>query len=156
MENKNYEEIIESINNNFLNNLEDFQKYYVYYQKNPENTEFQNQYNQAQFELSNLSSELLKITKNIYTDINDLDVKLHEVSQEINSKKDENEQMIVLTKNLKNTENGSAILINDSKDVYNKQYYDNFKMLGSCVIVSGLLVFLFLGSSTPSALKTNS
>ena len=45
---------------------------------------------------------------------------------------------IILT-NLQNTQNGSEILIDDSKTKYNEQYYKNIQIIVGIFIVSGLL-----------------
>ena len=48
-----------------------------------------------------------------------------------------------LLSNLENTQNGSEILIDDSKDSYNIQYYYNWEIFIGVVILSSMLVKLF-------------
>jgi hypothetical protein len=45
--------------------------------------------------------------------------------------------------NLQNTKNGSAILIDDSKEEYNKQYYANWEIIIGIFVVSGILATQF-------------
>jgi hypothetical protein len=147
MENINFDESINSLKTHFFSVLEDFKKYYVYYHKNPEVNEFQNNYDNSKIQLQNISSDLLKITKNIYTHIKQLDEQMQDVSTQIKSKKDYNQELLSITQNLKNTENGSKILIDDSKNDYNIQYYYNLEILVGIFILTGLLVKTFKSSS---------
>jgi hypothetical protein len=52
--------------------------------------------------------------------------------------------LLYATQNLKNTESGSKILIDDSKNDYNIQYYRNLEMIIGILILSGLLVKTFV------------
>jgi hypothetical protein len=51
--------------------------------------------------------------------------------------------MTKLFTNLQNTKNGSDILIDDSKEEYNKQYYANWEMILGIFIASGILATQF-------------
>jgi len=140
----NFDENINSLKSQFFSVLEDFKKYYVYYNKNPEVDEFQTNYENAKNQLKTISSDLFKITKNIYKHINQLDTYMHDVSKQIKTKKKSNEELLYATQNLKNTESGSKILIDDSKNDYNIQYYRNLEMIIGILILSGLLVKTFV------------
>ena len=52
--------------------------------------------------------------------------------------------------NLENTQTGSEILIDNSKDIYNAQYYYNWEIFFGILFVSGLLVKLNKSSPIPS------
>ena len=45
--------------------------------------------------------------------------------------------------NLQNTKNGSTILIEESKEEYNNQYYANWEMILGIFVVSGILATQF-------------
>ena len=53
-----FDEKIKSINSQFVNALDDFKKYYVYYNKNPEVNEFQNYYSNSKGQLQTMSKNL--------------------------------------------------------------------------------------------------
>jgi hypothetical protein len=44
---------------------------------------------------------------------------------------------------VQNTKNGTEILISDSKEEYNKQYYYNYELIGGIIIIGLLLTSMF-------------
>ena len=141
---------INALNNQFLSVMEDYKKYYVYYNKNPEVDEFQSYYANSKGQLQTLSRELFMTTNNIDKNIEDLDLKMSAISLQLNDEKKMNKEMEDLLKNLQNTHNGSEILIDDSKEEYNIQYARNLEIFIGILLVSGLLVKLFKQKIIPS------
>jgi len=62
---KQFEEKINNIKNQFFSALDDFKKYYVYYNKNPEVNEFQNYYVNSKGQLQTMSRDLFMTSNNI-------------------------------------------------------------------------------------------
>lgn len=139
MTTNNYDEQIDAIQSKFNSNLDDFKKYYVYYNKNPEVNEFQTNYENSKSYITQLSNELFTLTKKIYDDIDYLESKMVLVSDKLKSEKKDINKMSSLLHNLSNTENGSAILIDDSKEEYNKQYYKNIELFAGICMIGFLL-----------------
>jgi hypothetical protein len=52
-------------------------------------------------------------------------------------------KLTTLFENLKNTQNGSEMLINDSKEQYNKAYAETWQMVFGIIFVSLFLVKVF-------------
>lgn len=138
-----FKEKINSINSQFFSALDDFKKYYVYYNKNPEVNEFQNYYSSSKGQLQSLSGNLFLTTNNIDKSIDDLDNSMSEIAIDLEKEKELNKKMSDILNNLQNTKNGSQILIDDSKTEYNIQYYENIELLVGIFIVGGLLATLF-------------
>ena len=136
-------EKIHSIKTQFFSALDDFKKYYVYYNKNPEVTEFQNYYANSKGQLQTMSRELFLTTNDIDRHIEILDEEMKHVAVKLEEEKKINEEMTRLFTNLQNTKNGSDILIDDSKEEYNKQYYANWEMIIGIFVVSGILATQF-------------
>jgi hypothetical protein len=136
-------EKINSIKTQFFSALDDFKKYYVYYNKNPEVTEFQNYFENSKGQLQTMSKDLFLTTNNIDNHIEILDEEMKHVAVKLEEEKKLNDKMTKLFKNLQNTKNGSDILIDDSKDEYNKQYYANWEMIIGIFVVSGILATQF-------------
>jgi len=65
------------------------------------------------------------------------------VSLKLEVEKKLNIELEKIMNNLKNTHNGSEILIDDSKNEYNLQYYYNIEIFLGILIISGLLGTLF-------------
>ena len=144
---KQFEEKIDTIKTQFFSALDDFKKYYVYYNKNPEVDEFQNYYLNSKSQLQNMSRDLFLATNSIDKNIEQLDTQMAGVSVKLEAEKKLNGELMKILSNLENTQTGSEILIDNSKDIYNAQYYNNWEIFVGILIVSGLLVKLFKPSS---------
>jgi hypothetical protein len=144
---KQFNEKINSIKSQFFSALDDFKKYYVYYNKNPEVNEFQNYYVNSKSQLQGMSRDLFLTTNNIDKNIETLDQKMAVISAQLDDEKKLNKEMMELIASLENTQNGSEILIDDSKTKYNDQYWRNWEIFIGICIVSILLSKLFKNNS---------
>ena len=70
---KSFNEKITNINSQFFSALDDFKKYYVYFNKNPEVNEFQNFYENSKGQLQTISKNLFVVTNAIDSSIEKLD-----------------------------------------------------------------------------------
>lgn len=138
---------LKDIKNQFASALKDFQKYYVYYHKNPEVSEFQNFYSNAQ-------SQLQQLTKQVGTIEMDAQRKLQLLSQimskremEIHSEKKKSNRYRYKLSQLENAKNGANMLINDTEQLYLQQYYRNIEMLVGLVLVASLIVKKFINGT---------
>ena len=139
-----FDEKINNIEKQFFSALDDFKKYYVYYNKNPEVNEFQNYYVNSKSQLQTMSKDLFLTTNNIDKNIENLDNEMLHISIQLENEKKLNKEMSELINNLQNTQNGSEILIDDSKTKYNIQYYKNVEIFIGILILSGLLTKLVI------------
>ena len=135
-----YDEKIQTIKKRFFSALDDFKKYYVYYNKNPEVNEFQNYYTNSKGQLQSLNKDLFLTTNNIENSIEVLDSKMKLIALKLEDEKKLNGELLKKIDGLKNTHMGSEILIYNSKEEYNSQYYSNLAMFMGISIVIGLLV----------------
>jgi hypothetical protein len=140
---KQFDEQINDIKTRFFSALDDYKKYYVYYNKNPEVDEFQSYYVNSKGQLQSMSKDLFMTTNNIDKHIDMLDDEMTEISVKLINEKKLNKELEGILKNVKNTQNGSEILIDDSKREYNMQYYKNVEIFIGILIVGGLLGTLF-------------
>jgi len=134
-----FNEKINNINEQFFSALDDFKKYYVYYNKNPEVTEFQNYYANSKGQLQSLSKELVTTTNNINKSIESLDTEMSSNAIQLEREKKRNKELTKLVFNLENTQNGSEILIDDTKVNYNIQYYKNWELIAG-ILVTGIML----------------
>jgi hypothetical protein len=144
---KQFDEKINGIKTQFFSALDDFKKYYVYYNKNPEVNEFQNYYVNSKTQLQTMSKDLFLTTNNIDKNIEILDKKMSAISLKMADEKKLNDKLMLLLKNLQNTKDGSSILIDDSKEAYNIQYYYNVEIIIGILIVGVILAKLFRPAS---------
>lgn len=141
---KHFNEQINNIKSQFFSALDDFKKYYVYYNKNPEVNEFQNYYANSKSQLQTMGKDLFLTTNNIDKNIEFLDNEMSDISIKLEKQKKLHTEMSELINNLQNTQNGSEILIDDSKTKYNLQYYKNVELFIGILMVSGLLTKFFI------------
>lgn len=134
-----FNEKINNINAQFFSALDDFKKYYVYYNKNPEVTEFQNYYANSKGQLQSLSKELVTTSNNINKSIESLDAEMSSNAIQLEREKKTNKELTKLVFNLENTQNGSEILIDDTKVNYNIQYYKNWELIAG-ILVTGIML----------------
>lgn len=140
---KQINEKINAIKSQFFSALDDFKKYYVFFNKNPEVNEFQNYYATSRGQLQTMSRELYLTSNNIDKNIEELDKKVSTISVKLEEEEELYKKLTKMLANLDNTRNGSEILINDSKRIYNLQYYKNVEIFFGIIIVIGLLSKLF-------------
>ena len=138
-ESKRFNEKINSIRSQFFSALDDFKKYYVYFNKNPEVDEFQNYYSNSKAQLQTMSQDLSLTTATINQTIKKLYEDISIISEKLENEKELNKELMELVANLDNTHSGSKILIDDSKRLYNKQYYKNIELVFGMIIIIMLL-----------------
>ena len=97
-----------------------------------------------------MSRDLFLATNSIDKNIEQLDTQMAGVSVKLEAEKKLNGELMKILSNLENTQTGSEILIDNSKDIYNAQYYYNWEIFFGILIVSVLLVKLNKSSPIPS------
>ena len=138
-----FDENINNIKNTFFSVLDDYKKYYVYYNKNPEVEEFYNNYTLSVSQLIDANKSIIKQTENINASIESLGNEMADMSRELEKEKVKNTSMSKTLTNLQNTQDGSETLINDSKMMYNYQYLKNIQLFVG-ILIQGLILRLFM------------
>ena len=137
---KQFEEKINSINSSFLSALDDFKKYYVYYQKNPEVDAYSDNFLNSKNQLQQLSSNMFTTTNNIETNINKLDTNMSNISVKLTKEKMKNAKLEKMLSSIEGTGKGADILISDSKIEYNLIYFKNVELFIGIIFILALLV----------------
>jgi hypothetical protein len=144
-----FDEKINTIKQQFFSALDDFQKYYVYFNKNPEVNEFQNYYASSKGQLQHMSRDIFLTTNEIDKIIEELNTEMSEVSIKLENEKTLNAELTGKLQNLEKTQNGSEIMLDDSKTAYNIQYYKNWEMFIGVIGVTGLILKIYKAPSMP-------
>jgi hypothetical protein len=148
-----FDEKIKNIKNSFFSALDDFKKYYVYYNKNPEVDEYQNFFATSKGQLQGLNSEIFLVTNNIQKNIKNLDEEMKIISNKLKDEKDLNEELLKLINKIQTTEDGSATMIHDAKEEYNIQYYKNWELFIGILVLTGISVKLLKAPITSNLSK---
>jgi hypothetical protein len=142
-------EKINGLKTQFFSALDDYKKYYVYYNKNPEVDEFQNYYANSKSQLQTMSRNVVLQTNEIDNDIETLDAEMDVISEKLEREKKLNIKLTRLLNNLQNTQNGSEILIDDAKELYNTQYRYNWELFIGILMISGVIFKLMKPPISP-------
>lgn len=154
--NNQFDDKINSIKSQFFSALDDFKKYYVYYNKNPEVNEFQNYYSNSKGQLQTLSRDIFVTTNDIDKQIEILEAAIKTMMELLKEEKALNDDLTKQLKDVENTHVSSEVLIDESKDTYNIQYYNNMNLIIGVVIVCILLIVIFRSNAASSSAPSNS
>ena len=150
-----FDEKIKNIKNSFFSALEDFQKYYVFYNKNPEVDEYQNFFANSKGQLQGLNSDMFLVTNNIQKKITDLDAEMRVISNKLKAEKELNGELLTLINKIQTTQDGSAIMIDDAKNEYNILYYKNWELFIGILIFTGISIKMLVRPSISSSTPTS-
>jgi ElaB/YqjD/DUF883 family membrane-anchored ribosome-binding protein len=137
---KIYQEQINNKANSFLSALDDFKKYYVYYNKNPEVQEYNKNFTDSKEQLQTLSSDVFEITNTIQRKIEEKNRAMSGIEMKLQRQKVLSQEQEKAVNNLKSVQAGSSVMIDDSKTDYIFNYYKNIEIFIGILILLGLLV----------------
>ena len=119
--------------------LEEFKKYYVFASKNPDVEEYQQHYLNSKSNLQQINKEVFTMSNDIEKNIEQLNVIVMKLNAKLSSEKELDGELINLANKIYNTRNGAEIMLDDSKELYNKQYYYNLEIFIGILLLLGLL-----------------
>jgi len=130
--------------------LEDFKKYYVFYNKNPEYQDYQTNFQNIKGNLNNINGQLFSLLNSIESNTDNLNKKLFSLNQLINKEKEINSKLkkklgIVVNKNEVAFE-----LISDYKNIYNSEYLRNWALCIATIIVGFTIKIIYKKPQTIS------
>ena len=123
--------------------LDDFVKYYIFYNKNPEYNEYQQIFENIKGNLQKINSELFMTTNNIEKGVENINDKLQKIDKLIAKEKIKNQKLKRKLGIVEKKYNGSDELISDYKEIYNLDYLKNFALFYGVVLMGGVLVSKF-------------
>jgi hypothetical protein len=142
-ETNKFDEKIKSLRKGFFSALDDFKKYYVFYNKNPEVDEYQNFFANSKGQLQNYNSDIFLLTNQIKLKIKNLNDEMRVVGKKLKSEKEVNTELLKLINKIQATQDGSATMIDDAKDEYNIQYYKNWELIFLAFVFFSISINLF-------------
>jgi hypothetical protein len=123
--------------------LDDFKKYYVFYNKNPEYSEYQQMFENIKSNLQKINSELFMTSNNIEKDTETINDRLQKINELIAKEKMKNRQLKRRLGIVEKKYNGSDELISDYKEIYNLDYLTNFSLFYGIVLLGVMLALKF-------------
>ena len=127
--------------------LDDFKKYYVFFNKNPTYSEYQTIYENLKGNLNSIGNELLSITSEIEKNTKDIGNFLLKINHSIEKEKNKNIKLKSIENSFNNSYNGSRVMINEYKEMYNTRYYNNIFMFIGIIVSGTALIKIFANKS---------
>lgn len=118
--------------------LDDFTKYYIFYNKNPEYDEYQRLYYNIKDNMDNLESQVKKTSSSIDEETGKLNDILKTVNQKISKERIKNQYLKRRLGLAENESNGADEMVRDYTTVYNSGYTRNWSLVLGII---GLLVY---------------
>jgi hypothetical protein len=123
--------------------LDDFKKYYIFYNSAPHYDEYQSIYENLKGNLLSINNELLDISRNTNNKIVDINESFFKINKIIEDERNKNKKLKTIENGINDDYNGSEIMINEYKKKYNKSYTINVLMLLGIIISSITLIKVF-------------
>ncbi len=133
-----YKQDLNVLNDKFYSILDEFKKYYIFFNKNPEVDEYQQMFSNIKDNIESINSKLFTINTNLQQTVDDINIKIQQINIEIQKEKTKNIELKNNVGIINNKRTSSGILIDNYKELYNNTYYFNIS------IVFGILIILFL------------
>ena len=140
---KNFLSQINTLKEKLPSILDDFKKYYVFYNKNPEYNEYQQMFENIKSNLQSINSELFMTSNNIEKDTENINNRLQKINALIAKEKIKNKQLKKKLGYIEKQYNGSDELISDYKDIYNLDYLTNFALFFGVILLASTLALKF-------------
>ena len=128
--------------------LEDFVKYYIFYNKNPEYNEYQQMFDNIKGNLQNINSELFMTSNNVDKSTETINDRLQKINISITKEKIKNKQLKRRLGIVEKKYNGSDELISDYKEIYNLDYLNNFALFCGVIVLGSIMSLKFRGGSS--------
>lgn len=136
------EDKIKTLEKSYKSALDDLRRYYVLNETYPDNNEYKNFLNSVKAEIEHYSQSLVQISKDITTQLKNIEKNVIDKSNKLENQKKIYEKLSKIYNELEQKQNGSSLFINDSKELYNHQYYKNVRLFIGIGGLIGLLTYL--------------
>jgi len=119
--------------------LDDFEKYYVFYNMNPSNNEYQQMFQNIKNNLDTINSKTFMLSNSIEKEIDNINKKLLSLDFLIQKEKEINKELKLKLGIIKEKEDSADIMIYDYKQRYDIGYVKNWAVFLS-IIIAGFAI----------------
>jgi len=114
--------------------LEEFKKLYVITKMNPNNEEYQTQYQNIINSLASILSKLFFISNDVQVNIDNINKKLFEFDALIKKERENNRELKIKIGIVENKTYAASEMISDYRDIYDERYLRNWSLFLSSII----------------------
>jgi hypothetical protein len=119
--------------------LEDFKKYYVFYNKNPEFDEYKQMFENMKANLNKINSDLFILSNDVSFNTDELNKQLFYLNALIIKEKQQNRELKRKLGIVEHKSNAANEMITNFREIYESEYLRNWGLFG-CIIVGGLVI----------------
>jgi len=130
--------------------LDDYNKYYVLYKKNPDYNEYQQSFNGVKGNLNQLNSELFMLANDVDSNTDEMNQLLSDLNTLISNEKNRNNYLKKQLGNIESENDASTEMIINYKQMYNNEYLKNWGLLLS-IVFAGFAISKVYSSKVISA-----
>jgi hypothetical protein len=130
---------LETLQNQLPAILQDFQKYYVFYKKNPEYPEYQQMFQNIKGNLNTINSELFTLSNSVESSTDVLNTSLVKLYDLIKKEQETNRELKRKLGIVENENNASSELISDYKQMYSSEYLKNWGLFFSILVALSII-----------------
>ena len=135
--------------------LDEFKKYYVFYNKNPEYPEYQQLFQNIKNNLNSLNTQLFTLSNDVQSNIDKLNEDFSSIDARIKIVRENNIQLKKKLGIVEHKNNAVSELITDYKQMYENGYLRNWALFFSIVVVGATIAKIYQSSNktVPSITK---
>lgn len=141
----NYSEQINAYIGQFLAALDDFKKYYVFYNKNPESDEYKNSFDIVVKQIQDIIKGINNITYELQYNIKLYNNSISNYNTKMGTERQLNREFKNVSNTVFDSANGSKTRIDDYVELYNKQYNLNWEIGVGIFLAIVILLKVFQG-----------
>jgi hypothetical protein len=130
-----FKEKLQTLNKQLPAILDDFKKYYVFFNKNPEYPEYQNSFENIKGNMNKLSSDLFMLSNDVQSSTDELNKKLFALNVLIQEEKKRNREIKLKLGIVEHKNSAATELIYDYKNMYSEEYLRNWALFVSILII---------------------
>jgi hypothetical protein len=130
-----FKEKLQTLNQQLPAILDDFKKYYVFFNKNPEYPEYQNSFENIKGNMNKLSSDLFMVSNDVESATNEINKKLFALNVLIQKEKERNRELKLKLGIVEHKNSAATELIYDYKNMYSEEYLRNWALFLSILII---------------------
>jgi hypothetical protein len=139
----NYYNSINTIKQQLPSILDDFKKYYVFYNNVPDYPEYQTMYENIKNNINNLNSQLFTITNNVDSSIEEINTSLTTLNTLINKEKSKKNKLQTKQDDLIEQNNSTHEMIQNYDQIYELEYLKNWGLFGSLLFSLYIISIVF-------------
>jgi hypothetical protein len=125
---------LETLKSQLPSILDDFKKYYVFYNKNSEYPEYEQMFQNIKGHLNTVNSDLFSLSNNVQINTDEINKKLFSLNTLIKQEKKRNRELKTKLGIVEHKNNASTELITDYKEIYGYDYLRNWGLFLSILV----------------------